>query len=244
VTCGRIRTARQIAAYGPVMASWGQRWFVTLTVPNVSGPALHGEVRRVLADIRQAAQNVRRRGQPFRALRKLEVTYNVRRRDFHPHLHLVVDSEAAARALVAEWLRAHPEAVASAQDVRPATSPAELLKYSVKSVVMVDGRATSPPAVALDTMFKALRGLRTVQPMGFKVAAAQDTAEDGDMTLDASTPAVSARTAPTRWEWVTRFSDWLDFETGEVLADFNPTPAHRQLLANIRADAHPPDAPA
>ena len=244
VVCGRIRTAKQMAAYGPEIASWSDPWFVTLTVPNVTARDLHGTVRALVARLRQCAQNVRRRGLPFRAVRKLEVTYNVRARNYHPHLHLLVNSEAAGRALLAEWLRAWPEARPSAQDIRRGTSPMEVLKYAAKLTAKIDGTVTAPPARALDTIFKALRGLRSVQGMGFKVAAGADAAvqdDDGTLTLDASTPAPLARRAPTEWHWLPTLHDWVDLNTGEVLADFTPSRAHLALLDAVRRDAFPPD---
>lgn len=241
VVCSRIRTAKLQVSYNPVLATWGDAWFVTLTLPNVTGQALHGEVRRLLKALTAVKRAVKRTDAlPFKAVRKLEVTYSPRRRDYHPHLHLVIAGEAVARAVVARWLAMHPDASPDAQDVRPATGTAELFKYVTKLCVKLDGKHTTPPPLVLDTIFKALRGLRSVQAMGFKVAANADavTDDDGTLTLDASTPAPVAVDGPTQWEWLGgSVQDWVNLQTGEVLADHTPSSAHLRLLANVRAAA-------
>lgn len=241
VVCTRIRTAKLMTKYLPEIETWAEPTFVTLTRPNVTGKRLNSEVRAVNASLRQVGQNVRRGdGLTFRAIRKLEVTYSFKRNDFHPHHHLLVDSRAAANALVERWLEANPTAKRAAQDVRPCTSPVELFKYCTKLVVKgLDNERTAPPPWALDTIFKALKGLRTVQPMGFKAAAGvSDTVLDGDgtVTLDASTPAPLTGTVPAAFSWVSWLHDWVDKDTGEVLSDFSPDLKWLELLARIRRD--------
>jgi hypothetical protein len=197
----------------------------------------------MLGAMRPCARTVRHTvGAPLRAIRKLEVTYSAKRCDYHPHLHLLVDGERAALALRDAWLSRFPAAVVAAQDVRSGTAGAlpELFKYLSKLLVKIDGRYTAPPPRALDTLFKAVKGLRTVQPMGCRAARVVITDDDGALTLDASTPAISRRDELIEWEWVTAFSDWADFTTGELLAGYTPTEKTVQLLSNIRADAAAP----
>jgi len=245
--CNRIRTAKLWASYGPTLAGWADPHFVTLTLPNVSPKALHGAVREMIHAVGLIKRGMRRTdGLRFKAVRKLEVTYNRERGDFHPHFHLVTDDRRAAEAAVRRWLGVFPEASPAAQDIRPAHNPAELFKYVTKLVTKgLDGTRSTPPLWALDTIFKALKGLRTIQPMGFKVTpdAERLGADDGAVTLDASTPAPNATTEPTDWEWLAgRVQDWVNLDTGEVLSGHNPTPAHLRLLASITAAA-PDDYP-
>lgn len=245
VVCNRIRTAKLWRTYAPELAGWADAHFVTLTLPNVKGSALHGEVRRLLKALTAVKRGVRRTdGLTFKAVRKLEVTFNVHRWDYHPHLHLVVDGSAAAHALVRRWLEMNPDASPKAQDVRPATNPAELFKYVTKLCTKIEGKQTTPPPAVLDTIFKALRGLRAIQAMGFKVSADAEamTDADGTLELDASTPAPAVATERTEWEWLGgAVQDWVNLSTGEVLADHTPTPAHLRLLANVRDSAGYPN---
>lgn len=236
--CSAIRTSKLKVAYGPELATWEEPYFVTLSRPNVKAANLNGELRSIGVAFVLLAKNIRRTdGIAFRAVRKLEVTHNRDSNTYHPHLHLLVDSKAAGEAMVWRWLAANPTASPDAQDCRPADSPMEVLKYVTKLLVKgLDGKQTTPPAHALDTIFKALKGLRTVQPMGFKVPALAVVAEDEAFVLDASTPAPVF--SSDKVEWVPWLYDWVDKDTGEVIADYSPSLAFREILARIE---HGPD---
>jgi hypothetical protein len=111
----------------------------------------------------------------------------------------------------------------------------ELFKYVTKLLVKgLDGKQTAPPAYALDTIFKALKGLRTIQPMGFKLSAAVVVAADETLQLDAATLSPISRPEPVKVEWVSWLTDWVDKSTGEVVSDYSPKLAHLELLARIR----------
>lgn len=237
LVCNRIRTAKLRTAYAPVLREWDV-WFVTLTIPNVPGAQLHATVREMIKASRLVADRVRRKDRlQWRAVRKLEVTFSAERRDYHPHLHFVVDGEAAARTLEARWLAMYPAATKSAQDVRradPATITRELFKYLTKQTVRTEGRRiTSYPARVLDTIYRATRGLRTIQPMGFRLPREIEdvTAEDGALVLDTST---AARVGYARWEWHAALTDWVDRSTGELLTGYTPSRSMSEILDALR----------
>jgi hypothetical protein len=241
LVCNGIRTAKLIAAYLPEMTLWPDPHFVTLTIPNVQGPQLHGTIRKMLDAMRPIARAVRHTdGLELRAVRKLETTYNPRRRDFHPHLHLVVSNGPAADALVRRWLAAFPTADAKAQDVRRCEGPGamkELFKYFTKLVVKgLDGERTAPHPMVLDTMLKAVKGLRTFQPMWL---ASRVTVDADDETLELDTGTISPIPPDSRglirWKWIG--DDWLDYGSGELLSGFTPSDKLRELVNRITADA-------
>jgi hypothetical protein len=183
------------------------------------------------------------------SLRKLEVTYNPTRKDFHPHFHLVVQGKLEADTLVRRWLKYFPDANAGAQKVIACAGggvAGELFKYLTKDTVTVDGKERAIPSRALDTIYKAVKRRRTIQPTGVlkavKVGAVDDG--DGDLDLDASTTAPSRRTEPCLWTWVSSLTDWVDYDTGEVLAGYNPSLADRATLSRLRAEALLDDLPA
>jgi hypothetical protein len=240
LVCNRIRTAKLIGAYLPEMATWTNPYFVTLTIPNVLPAQLHGAVRTMLAMMPRLARGIRRTdGLELRAIRKLEVTWNARRRDYHPHLHLIVDGRAAADALVRRWMAAFPDATRAAQDVRSCVGPGamkELFKYFTKLLAKgMDGERTAPPPRVLDTMFKAVRGLRTFQPMGFVAPQLDD---DEAMTLDTATPSPDPQRERVTWEWVGSLADWMDYGSGALLSGYEPPATMRALVERIRRDAH------
>jgi hypothetical protein len=240
--CNRVRTAKLRNAYTPELSQWRDAWFVTLTVPNVKGRHLADTIRTLTRAVREIANDVRRTDRlTWRAVRKVEVTYNTRRRDFHPHLHLIVAGEAAARMMLKRWLARFPTANRKAQDVRKSNGDKamqELFKYLTKQTVLVDGKVTAPPARALDTIYRAVRRLRTIQPMGFKVQGEPDevTEEDTALVLDAATVA---KKRYATWEWDDLAHDWIDRRTGELLTGYEPDAATVETLQRIARDAFP-----
>jgi hypothetical protein len=242
LVCNRIRTAKLIGAYLPEMATWADPHFVTLTVPNVEAAQLHNAVRTMLATMPRLARGIRRTdGLELRAIRKLEVTWNPRRRDYHPHLHLIVDGRATADALVRRWLAVNPDANPAAQDVRSCSGPGamkELFKYFTKLLAKgIDGERTAPPPRVLDTMFKAVRGLRTFQPMGFVAPKLDD---DEAMTLNSTTTSPDPTRELVKWEWAGELADWMDYSTGALLSGYEPPETMRELVRRIRTDAERP----
>lgn len=241
LVCNSIRTAKLWEAYSPTLRSWGDAHFVTLTIPNVDGARLHGAVREMLGEMPKIMRGIKRTDRlEVKAVRKLETTYNPKRRDFHPHFHLVVNSGAAATALVRRWLKHFPEANEKAQHIEKCDSGAipELFKYFTKLTVKgMDGQHTAPPPRALDLIFRAVRGLRTFQPMGFTAPKASVEAEDQTLTLDAGTISPSRRReAVVDWEWSSGLTDWVDYETGEVLTGYAPSEKMRALVSRIVSD--------
>ena len=248
--CNSIRSAKLFAAYAPALAGWTDAYFVTLTCPNVPAPKLLAEVALLTKAMPAIAKDMARTDRlTLTSLRKLEVTYNPTRKDFHPHFHLVVKGKVEAEALVSRWLKYFPAANVCAQKVIACAGDgvaAELFKYLTKDTVTVDGKERAIPSRALDTIYKAVKRRRTIQPTGdlkaVKVEAVEDA--DGDLALDASTTAPSRRTEPCLWSWVSSLTDWVDYDTGEVLAGYDPSLADRATLSRLRAEALLDDLPA
>jgi diadenosine tetraphosphate (Ap4A) HIT family hydrolase len=239
--CASIRTAKLINGYAPQLEAWSSSWFVTLTAPNVAGSALADEVARYLTAFSNIVRIVREKQRiRFRALRKLECTYNSTSNTYHPHFHVIVDSEAAARAIVAGWLRRWPAAVESAQDVRKADSEAvrELFKYFTKIVTKttqprpggllggVDHRVNVIHTRSLDTIFQAVRGRRTFQPYGLKAVREEIDPKELEAT-------VQIGAWPTDYYWNQIAADWIDPTTGAALAQYQPSPAVAALLERV-----------
>lgn len=101
LVCNRLRTARAINRYLPVVEGWDDPWMVTLTAPNVHAAQLRDELVRYLGDFTAIKRAIARtHGGKLVALRKLECTYNPTRdaaglEPFHPHFHVVVDGICA-----------------------------------------------------------------------------------------------------------------------------------------------------
>lgn len=94
-------------------------------------------------------------------------------------------------------------------------------------------------AQKLDVIFSAMRGLRVFQPVGFRLPKQLDD-EEGlvgeaghtrapDRTRDrmGDFPSVAF------WNWDQQLTDWFNVDTGEALAEYEPSAAMRELVAGI-----------
>ncbi len=221
LTCNRIRTAKLIKGYTTPLKGLTDRYFVTLTIPNVKGDELREEVKRMIRTQRKIKDMFRKQGFNVTGIRKLECTYNATRKDFHPHFHFIVAGKDSAQALINEWLQRYPDADRNAQDMRPANDESiyELFKYFTKII------SKDPTHIqALDVIFRAMQGLRVFQPMGIKLVS--EEIEE----LDAVILGLEQR--ETTWAWIEH--DWIDIETGETLTGYEPSDRVREIVERFK----------
>jgi hypothetical protein len=238
VVCARIRTAVTVKAYAPILETWTDAYFVTLTVPNVAGNALRATLEqmrdtftRIQGRFKKQAQ--RGKGSVFVGIRKFECTANVDRDDFHPHIHCIIRGKANAYALRRAWLNDYAGVKAVAQDTRKADTGSikELLKYAAKLAVTVKGKAERVVyADAMNVVFEAMRGMRTLQSFGFQLPKIQD--RDIQAQGNSELNGVNADAAIFQYEHSQ--GNWFDMETGEVLIPNWAMPDNiRKLSGNI-----------
>jgi hypothetical protein len=233
MTCARIRTALAIQRYLPALQQWRSRYFVTLTVRNVPAAQLASTVGAMLAAFTAAKRAIKRTdGVAFKALRKLECTYNAATDEYHPHFHVQVEGRRAATLLVQRWVGQFPDSTdAKGQDIRPAnddSSLLELFKYFTKLMT----RQRLIPAKALDVIFRSMRGRRVYQPVGFK-APKGAVDDEGELPLDQGTEAITRPGEDLRWVWSQGAADWVDESTGECLSGYTPADKFRELVESI-----------
>lgn len=228
LVCNAIRTARSFERYYPVAEAWRDRWYVTLTVRNVPASELPRTLRQMIKDFQEIKRAIHRTdGLELECVRKVECTYNRRTDEYHPHFHFLVKGEATARRLQQRWLDYHPDTTdPKGQDCRPcdAGTLRDLFKYFTKLCSKVkrgDKYVSIPiPIPALDIIFRAVRGLRVYQPVGFRVAKHLPDDEADDFTLEESTPALRRQRAT--WTWDQAVTDWVNVTTGECLTGYDP----------------------
>jgi hypothetical protein len=248
LTCSAIRTARAITSYSPEIGKWKNSQLVTLTIPNVSLTALRGAVKDMLREYYRITQWLQRRHgkKNVKMLRSLEVTFSSSRGDAHPHFHILVEGAQVAQDLLSRWLVKFPKANILGQDIRPARAGAEieLLKYAVALSTDkkgIDGRRQVVPPEALDAIFRAIKGVRLLGAVGFVAAVADDAAPvvddaDGDEAIQVEGATISPVPSNGRtiiWRWVQESRNWLDFETGQFLTDYEPSRHVREFLAQL-----------
>jgi hypothetical protein len=235
LVCNRIRTARLIQSYQPVLSSWPDKHFLTLTVPNVKAGALPAEIERMQGTLKTILEMFKKQYQrngylKIIGVRKFECTYNPIRNDFHPHFHIIVDSLGAASCIQAEWLRRFPDCSSKAQDIRPALDKdcLELFKYFTKIITKSKNDNSTLPInpQALDTIMQAITGVRTFQPFGFKLPEAAEQAAPVD---EASVETVLDEIA---YQWYQDFHDWISPD-GDCLSGYTASAAMQELIEQM-----------
>ena len=227
MTCSRVKTARMINKYLPIIETYENPVFVTLTIPNVKGEHLRATIDSMQKCF-YSIINLRSNRKIMRGIRKLECTYNPIRYDFHPHFHVLIDGMDNALRLQQLWLDKNPTAVQDAQDIEVAdtNSMKELFKYLTKINISLkkDDRRLYPKA--LDTIFQAFHNKRTIS--GFGNPKTKDVAENYETLND---EFVLRRRA--LWEWEREYFDWIDYETGELLSGYIPDSNALEIIDRI-----------
>jgi hypothetical protein len=234
MVCNRIRTGNLINGYEEPLKKLENKYFVTLTVPNVKANDLQKTIVYMLAELKRIQETFKKRKTPINGIRKLECTYNNTRGDFHPHLHLIVSGQEVANEILSEWLKRFPEASHLAQHATPATdgSVKELFKYFTKLITKVDGKVqVSIPA--LDTIFTAMKTRRVFQPLG-KIKKVSEEIEE----IQSQEYEIEEQHEIHQWEQESY--DWVNIATGECMTAFCPGYALLKIIDAIREPDKPP----
>jgi len=223
LTCNRIRTAKLINGYRKTLSELNDKTFITLTIPNVKGNELSDAINDMISEFKKMQKTFAKRKTPIVGIRKLEVTFNAERCDFHPHFHLVVSGYEIANEIVSEWLKRNITANVKGQNIKQAddNSIMELFKYFTKIVTK-----KSIYISALDTIFSAMRNRRVFQPMGIE----KDISEDIENIQAEVIEDLQFREAV--WTWID--TDWVNPETGETLTGYAPSENVTTLIKSIK----------
>ena len=225
--CNSIRTAKLINEYKPIFNEWEDPYFVTLTVPNVTGEELERAIKQMTNTFSLLKEShnkqARRKGTKIlTGIRKTECTFNVRRNNYHPHFHFLVDGADTAYEIIYQWLERYPECSPNAQDVVKATkgSLIELFKYFTKFITKGPSGKMAIYADALDVVFNAVHRKRTIQTFGFKKPKIE--VEDPNEITGEDVLHVH--------KWIQELGDWANVETGELLSGYIPSEGMKELI--------------
>lgn len=219
-TCNRIRTAKLMNGYLKPIQAMKEPMFVTLTIPNVIKEDLKHYTKLMLSVSTNIIRALKRKKIAFNGIRKLECTYNIDRDDYHPHFHFIVDGIKASTELVNEWLRRFPLAEDYCQKIVPLTNAIELFKYQTKLVSKAeDGYYIF--LSALDTIFNAIKGMRTFQAYGNIKMIKEDieNLQSEEFNIQHNEFVL----------WLWNSNDWFSMETGEPLTHYKPSKKMQEL---------------
>lgn len=222
-TCNRIRTAKMINGYSSELAKYPNKRFLTLTIPNCSAE----DIETTIADMQKCLFKIK--GQmkwhkmKFAGLRKLEITYNAIKDNYHPHFHLMIDSPENAEFILEKWLKMNPDANRGAQNIRDVDDATmiELFKYSTKVITDVKGKGIVY-VNAVDTIMRAIYGKRIIQPFGDITKQVSEEVEEVQAQVYHGIPEYDMM------EWVWEKQDYVN-EYGELLTGHTPSPEIQAL---------------
>lgn len=227
LVCNSIRQAQLMNRYSPIIKTWGDDvYFVTVTVPNMKGEFLKDaiiEMHSIYKTIQERLKKQAQRGQreKFIAIKKLECTYSPERVDYHPHYHFIIKGIDNANSFLDMWLTdtKHLGTSYKGQDIRKAdaNAPKEMFKYFTK-IVSTSGKEKRIFVDSLHTIFKALKGTRTFQSIGFKLPK-EEQLKDKDFELELELEAEYQGEQEEKYIWVQQQADWASNVTGVLLSD-------------------------
>ena len=216
--CNRIRTAKMINGYLPEFKKMTDPRFVTLTIPNMPASELDSALDTMTREFQKIKKVfINRRNFAINGIRKIEVTYNEKTNEYHPHFHIILEGKEVGEALIEEWLKRFPSADLRGQknDKADTDSLTELCKYSTKlfekqTVKKGEKIIVQVNVKALDVIYQALRKRRIMQSMGWVKRVSEDVDEIDSQIYEDIPESVDV------WTWEQEVSDWIN-SAGEML---------------------------
>jgi hypothetical protein len=219
LVCNRIRTGKLINRYLDELSKYKDLYFVTLTIRNVKGIDLKHALTSMQAEWSKLRFRYKKQNISFNGIRKSECTYNLRRQDYHPHYHIIIQGKTQANNLLADWLKLYPDITnIKGQDVRKAdvNTLKELFKYTTKIVIRDKNTPKNVYRILveqLDVMNQAYYQKKVFIPFGdFRKIKINDDIDD------IQSENLESQFEGSLWEWVQSQSDWVS-EYGEFLTE-------------------------
>lgn len=140
--------------------------FITLTIPNVKGDQLGESITNFNKSFKRLVELKEIRGINKGFIRKLEVTYNQERNDYHPHFHVIMAVNSSyftsrdylkKRRLLELWQNSARNPNITQVDIKPVRMGSiyevmEMATYSAKQGDLLSNQTI------FDTFYKSLKG--------------------------------------------------------------------------------------
>lgn len=207
VICNRIKTAKVINEYLPIIDGLSDLTMLTLTIPSVKADQLPSAYKMMLESFRRITRNIKKNYPQNSVIgfRAYECNYNSKKDTFNPHFHILMEGKTNAFLIKNLWLDQIKGASYKAQDVQSANSGAliEIVKYVCKGVV----KEQFYPQ-AMDCIFRSLRGKKVFETFGIKKINL-DMNTINKTVIDFKTSDVDV------WVWNNEIMDWTN-SSGEL----------------------------
>jgi len=225
--CLCIRKAEILNKYLPVLRTWENPYFVTLTIKSVYANKLNytitrGMIRGLKIIIEKyKKRNQRGKGNKLMGIKSLECNFNPATKTYNPHFHLIVNSKETADILISEWLRLWKNKWTNkaAQNSRKVENLErdliECVKYGTKIFTEPDlnkhARQKVPHHIyvsALDNILTAMKQHRLFDRFGFKLPKSEKKVKSTQLNQY------------NEWIFDSKQCDWINTENEKVLAGY------------------------
>lgn len=239
--CQGYKTSQRIKTHIPILKQLNDLQFMTLTIPNVLVCDLRNTIGLMSKVFRSVIDRLRKQGIKARGSRNLEVTFNPKRSDFHPHFHCVIECKEVAELFVEYWIEAWNKRKIrlskKAQDIRLFGSKEsdllEAFKYANKIITTDKRNERKIHSWGLYESIKATSGgkggIRTFQTFGFTRGQFKPEIQALNKRVDVSLPEGSYTFIHDK---DCNFFDYTDLQTGVALTDYSMPGKLKDLLDN------------
>ena len=222
--CNKIRTAKSISGYLPVVRALDELYFVTLTKRTVNAEDLKDSIDLMNKTWRQLMKKAIRKRTLFQGIRKAECTIRPHGL-YHYHFHVIISGKKNAEWLVKEWLKLLDcEADQKAQDFRKADEQSlkEIFKYFTKLTTGDKGGGRKLYDYSrMDVIFQAMRNRRVFQPFGGLRILSEDIEDINGQDFECLEEAEQV------WKW--HSEDWIN-AVGECLTGYKPSDNFKEIF--------------
>lgn len=242
-TCCANRKADLINKYYPIIKEWDEPHFVTLTFKSTKESELKRHINGIKKNFTRVLNRCKKRHQRGKGIKvmgikSLECNFNPKLKLTTP-LSYYSTKQSYSPTIKKEWLiqnrptdpKAYKYKYVSpkAQDIKKIEDLdhqlVEVIKYGAKIFTEPDvknkksGVAPFVYIKALDTIYTAMKGKKLFDSFGFNLP--QQNKEEVPAQLLSEF---------NQWYYDIELNDWIDTETGEILANFTPTVGLEFLL--------------
>lgn len=238
ICCG-IRKAEIMNKYLPVIKTWPEPYFTTLTIKGVPAHRLSYMINGIVRGFKRIKNKLRKRHQRGKGIRvygirSLECNFNPAKRTYNPHFHIIFPNKEVADLFTKEWLLLFTEKFTykGAQFSRKVESTErdliEIVKYGSKIFTEPDlkkksKQKTSPYIYvsALDNILSAMKKHRIFERFGFDLPESPKKDKMSEQLNKYE-----------EWVFDPQQSDWVNSTSNEPLTNYTLPPELRTLLAN------------
>lgn len=238
--CLAIRKAEILNKYLPVVGTWSEPHFLTLTVKSIKKESLHSVIKNMKQSFRKILNTYKKRhqrgkGDNLIGLMSIECNFNPKTKTYNPHFHIITNNRMTGVVLREEWLKRAREGktnkgaqfLSKVEDNEKCLI--EIVKYGIKILTendlnkkVLSGKKVTIYLNALYTILEAFEGIRLFEHFGFQT------------TIKPNKEVIPAKIAVDFKEFFydSTKTDWIDLAKRETLTGFISDQRIQHILEN------------